>query len=80
MIVALPAHTHLFMFHAGCTPIEFEMYSLCFVLFFRISTPLSMHMFAWSKSQATLYIGLMLGGAGIVSIVVFVFIKILSKR
>ena len=58
--------------------LKFEIYSLCF--FFRISTPLSMHMFAWSKSQATLYIGLMLGGAGIVSIIVFVFIKILSKR
>ena len=69
---------HLLMFHAGCKPIiNRDIFTL---FFFRISTPLSMHMFAWSKSQATLYIGLMLGGAGIVSIIVFVFIKILSKR
>jgi len=39
-----------------------------------------MHMFAWTKKLATLYIGLMLGCAGIVSICVFVLIKILSKR
>ena len=39
-----------------------------------------MHMFAWTKKQATLYIGIILGCAGIVSIIVFVFIKILSRR
>jgi len=45
-----------------------------------IATPLTMHMFAWTKARATLYVGLMLGVCGIVSIGVFVLIKILSKR
>ncbi|XP_052795979.1 major facilitator superfamily domain-containing protein 8-like [Mya arenaria] len=51
-----------------------------FAVFETIATPLSMHMFAWTKAQATLYIGVILGCAGFVSIGVFVVIKILSKR
>lgn len=51
-----------------------------FAVFETIATPMSMHMFAWKKSEATLYIGIMLGVAGFVSIFVFAVIKMLSKK
>ncbi|KAL4229915.1 Major facilitator superfamily domain-containing protein 8 [Mactra antiquata] len=51
-----------------------------FAIFETIATPLCMHMFAWKKAEATLYVGIMLGGAGVVSIFVFAVIKLLSKR
>jgi hypothetical protein len=37
-------------------------------------------MYAWTKSNATLYNGIILGGGGVIAIVVFIGIKILSKR
>lgn len=52
----------------------------CFLYNFSISTPLTMHMYAWTKSNATLYNGIILGGGGVIAIVVFIGIKILSKR
>ena len=51
-----------------------------FAVFETISTPLTMHMYAWTKSNATLYNGIILGGGGVIAIVVFIGIKILSKR
>jgi hypothetical protein len=36
--------------------------------------------YAWTKSNATLYNGIILGGGGVIAIVVFIGIKILSKR
>ncbi|XP_053400186.1 major facilitator superfamily domain-containing protein 8-like [Mercenaria mercenaria] len=51
-----------------------------FAVFETIATPMSMHMFAWKKSEATLFIGLMLGVSGFISIFVFAVIKKLSTR
>ncbi|XP_053400185.1 major facilitator superfamily domain-containing protein 8-like isoform X2 [Mercenaria mercenaria] len=51
-----------------------------FAVFETIVTPLGMDMFAWKKAKATLYVGLMLGCAGVVAIVVFTVIKLLAKR
>ncbi|KAL3880090.1 hypothetical protein ACJMK2_032359, partial [Sinanodonta woodiana] len=51
-----------------------------FAVFETITTPLSMHMYAWTKKEATLYNGIMLGVAGIISIAVFTVIRLLSQR
>lgn len=51
-----------------------------FAVFETITTPLTMHMYAWTKSNATLYNGIILGSGGVIAIVVFIGIKILSKR
>uniref|UniRef100_A0A3Q4ML72 Major facilitator superfamily domain containing 8 n=1 Tax=Neolamprologus brichardi TaxID=32507 RepID=A0A3Q4ML72_NEOBR len=42
-----------------------------FVFFFRITTPLSMDMFAWTREEAVLYNGIILCCIGFVSILVF---------
>ncbi|XP_072351765.1 major facilitator superfamily domain-containing protein 8 isoform X1 [Scyliorhinus torazame] len=51
-----------------------------FAIFETIATPLTMDMYAWTGKQAVLYNGILLVGVGIESIVVFMLIKILSKR
>ncbi|XP_076117652.1 major facilitator superfamily domain-containing protein 8-like isoform X2 [Mytilus galloprovincialis] len=51
-----------------------------FAVFETIGTPLTMHMYAWTKENATLYNGIILGVGGLISIVVFILIRILSKR
>ncbi|XP_059139845.1 major facilitator superfamily domain-containing protein 8-like [Physella acuta] len=51
-----------------------------FTVFETIGTPLTMHMYAWSKSKATLYQGITLGVAGFLSIIVFLVAKTLTKR
>ncbi|KAK3600521.1 hypothetical protein CHS0354_028721 [Potamilus streckersoni] len=51
-----------------------------FAVFETITTPLSMHMFAWTKEKATLYNGIILGVAGIINIAVFGVIRLISQR
>ncbi|BFZ24552.1 hypothetical protein BsWGS_27591 [Bradybaena similaris] len=51
-----------------------------FTVFETIATPLTMDMYAWSKSKATLYQGFILGAAGVLSIIVFMLVKILAKK
>ncbi|XP_012943228.1 major facilitator superfamily domain-containing protein 8 [Aplysia californica] len=51
-----------------------------FTVFETIGTPLTMHMYAWSKSRATLYQGIILGVAGFCSIIVFIIVKMLAKK
>ncbi|RUS74354.1 hypothetical protein EGW08_017877, partial [Elysia chlorotica] len=51
-----------------------------FTVFETIGTPLTMHMYAWTKTEATLYQGIILGASAASSIVVFVIVKILVKR
>ncbi|KAG2465434.1 MFSD8 protein, partial [Polypterus senegalus] len=50
------------------------------ILILRISTPLSMDMYAWSRAQATFYNGIILASIGVESIFVFLAVKIVSKR
>lgn len=45
-----------------------------------MSTPLTIDMYAWSKSEATLYNGLILGGFGILGVVVVLMSKFLTKK
>lgn len=47
---------------------------------FRIGTPLTMDMYAWTRAHATLYNGIILAVGGVVAILVFIVIKILSKK
>ena len=47
---------------------------------FSIATPLAMDMWGWTKSQTSLYVGLMLGIAGFVAIGVFIVIKSLAAK
>ncbi|XP_078261440.1 major facilitator superfamily domain-containing protein 8 isoform X2 [Rhinoraja longicauda] len=51
-----------------------------FAIFETIATPLTMDMYAWTGNQAVLYNGLLMVGAGVESIAVFMAIKFLSKR
>ncbi|ESP02723.1 hypothetical protein LOTGIDRAFT_138023, partial [Lottia gigantea] len=51
-----------------------------FTVFETIGSPLLMDMYGWSKSQATLYQGIILVGAGCEAIVVSLFVKALAKR
>ncbi|XP_046368655.2 major facilitator superfamily domain-containing protein 8-like isoform X2 [Haliotis rufescens] len=51
-----------------------------FTIFETIATPLGMNMFAWSKKQSTLYVGVILASCGVEAIGVFVVLKILSRR
>ncbi|XP_069781353.1 major facilitator superfamily domain-containing protein 8 isoform X3 [Narcine bancroftii] len=50
------------------------------IAIFRIATPLTMDMYAWTGEEAVLYNGILLVGIGVESIVVFMTTKILSKR
>ncbi|XP_036407861.1 major facilitator superfamily domain-containing protein 8 [Megalops cyprinoides] len=51
-----------------------------FAVFETIATPLSMDMFAWTRRQAVLYNGIILACIGFESIVVFLVVKVVSKR
>lgn len=50
-----------------------------FAVFETIGTPLTMDMYAWTRAHATLYNGIILAVGGVVAILVFIVIKILSK-
>ncbi|XP_069129882.1 major facilitator superfamily domain-containing protein 8-like [Argopecten irradians] len=51
-----------------------------FTVFETIATPLTMDMFSWTKSQTTLYTGIILAVGGIVAILVFIVVKIIVKK
>ncbi|XP_013386256.1 major facilitator superfamily domain-containing protein 8 isoform X5 [Lingula anatina] len=51
-----------------------------FSIFETIATPLTMDEYAWTEEQASLYVGITLAVAGIIAIVVFILIKILSRK
>ena len=47
---------------------------------FSIASPLSIDMYAWSKTESTRNNGYILGGLGCMSVVVLIVTKILAKR
>uniref|UniRef100_A0A671TMV1 Major facilitator superfamily domain containing 8 n=1 Tax=Sparus aurata TaxID=8175 RepID=A0A671TMV1_SPAAU len=51
-----------------------------FAVFETIATPLSMDMFAWTRKEAVLYNGIIICCIGFESILVFVIVKVVSKR
>ncbi|XP_069600037.1 major facilitator superfamily domain-containing protein 8 isoform X1 [Ranitomeya imitator] len=51
-----------------------------FAIFETISTPLTMDMYAWTRTQAVFYNGIILAAIGVESVIVFIAVKILSKK
>ncbi|XP_044537160.1 major facilitator superfamily domain-containing protein 8 isoform X6 [Gracilinanus agilis] len=62
------------------TNILFFIILFIFALFETIATPLTMDMYAWTREQAVLYNGIILAALGVEAVIVFMGIKILSKR
>uniref|UniRef100_A0A5F8GWD8 Major facilitator superfamily domain containing 8 n=1 Tax=Monodelphis domestica TaxID=13616 RepID=A0A5F8GWD8_MONDO len=62
------------------TNILFFIILFIFALFETIATPLTMDMYAWTREQAVLYNGIILAALGVEAVMVFMGIKILSKR
>lgn len=63
----------------GCIGLFFVVF-LVFTVFETITTPLSMDEYAWTSVQATLYTGILFGVAAIISVVVFMIAKPLSRK
>ncbi|XP_069487203.1 major facilitator superfamily domain-containing protein 8 [Ambystoma mexicanum] len=51
-----------------------------FAIFETIATPLTMDMYAWTRTQAVFYNGIILAAMGVEAVIVFLAVKILSKR
>lgn len=49
-------------------------------VFLRIVTPLTMDMYAWTREQAVLYNGIILAVLGVESVIIFMGVKLLSKK
>jgi hypothetical protein len=49
-------------------------------LYFRLTSPLTTNMYGWSKSKATLYNGLILGGFGFLAVVAVLSSKMFAKK
>lgn len=60
--------------------ILFFLIMFIFAVFETIATPLSMHMFAWSRKEAVLYNGVILSCIGFESIAVFLLVKVVAQR
>ncbi|KAM9426201.1 major facilitator superfamily domain-containing protein 8 isoform 1-T3 [Pholidichthys leucotaenia] len=60
--------------------ILFFVVMFIFAVFETIGTPLSMDMFAWTRTQAVLYNGIILCCIGFESILVFLAVKVAAKR
>lgn len=62
------------------TNILFFVVLFIFALFETILTPLTMDMYAWTQEQAVLYDGIILAALGVEAVVVFMGVKLLSKK
>ncbi|ERE91810.1 major facilitator superfamily domain-containing protein 8 [Cricetulus griseus] len=62
------------------TNILFFVVLFIFALFETILTPLTMDMYAWTQEQAVLYDGVILAALGVEAVVVFMGVKLLSKK
>ncbi|XP_064637384.1 major facilitator superfamily domain-containing protein 8-like [Lineus longissimus] len=51
-----------------------------FTMFETIGTPFAMDMFTWTREQATLYCGIILAAGAVLSFIVFIFLKEITKR
>ncbi|XP_068798144.1 major facilitator superfamily domain-containing protein 8 isoform X2 [Struthio camelus] len=51
-----------------------------FAVFETIATPLTMDMYSWTRKEAVLYNGIILGVVGVESVIVFMVVKTLSKK
>ncbi|XP_075716577.1 major facilitator superfamily domain-containing protein 8 isoform X4 [Rhinoderma darwinii] len=58
----------------------FSITLFIFAIFETISTPLTMDMYAWTRTQAVFYNGIILAAIGVESVIVFITVKIISKK
>ncbi|XP_040822960.1 major facilitator superfamily domain-containing protein 8 isoform X6 [Ochotona curzoniae] len=83
-----PAHTDEMQFPQGsidqvavvATNVLFFVVLFIFALFETILTPLTMDMYAWTQEQAVFYDGIILAALGVEAVLVFMGVKILSKK
>ncbi|XP_027710358.1 major facilitator superfamily domain-containing protein 8 isoform X2 [Vombatus ursinus] len=62
------------------TNILFFIILFIFAIFETIATPLTMDMYAWTREQAVLYNGIILAALGVEAVIVFMGIRVLSKK
>ncbi|XP_049486010.1 major facilitator superfamily domain-containing protein 8 [Panthera uncia] len=62
------------------TNVLFFVVLFIFALFETIVTPLTMDMYAWTREQAVLYDGIILAALGVEAILIFMGVKLLSKK
>ncbi|XP_030047606.1 major facilitator superfamily domain-containing protein 8 [Microcaecilia unicolor] len=62
------------------TNILFFVILFAFAIFETIAAPLTMDMYAWTRTQAVFYNGIILAAVGVESVMVFLAVKILSKK
>ncbi|XP_037686554.1 major facilitator superfamily domain-containing protein 8 isoform X2 [Choloepus didactylus] len=62
------------------TNVLFFVVLFIFALFETIVTPLTMDMYAWTREQAVLYNGIILAALGVEAIIIFMGIKLLSRK
>nr|XP_020011775.1 major facilitator superfamily domain-containing protein 8 isoform X2 [Castor canadensis] len=62
------------------TNVLFFVVLFIFALFETILTPLTMDMYAWTQEQAVLYNGIILAALGVEAVLIFVGVKLLSKK
>uniref|UniRef100_A0A8C9JQQ0 Major facilitator superfamily domain containing 8 n=1 Tax=Panthera tigris altaica TaxID=74533 RepID=A0A8C9JQQ0_PANTA len=65
---------------ALATNVLFFVVLFIFALFETIVTPLTMDMYAWTREQAVLYDGIILAALGVEAILIFMGVKLLSKK
>ncbi|XP_059682830.1 major facilitator superfamily domain-containing protein 8 isoform X5 [Gavia stellata] len=68
--------------HVAVVAINFLFFVILFVfaVFETIATPLTMDMYSWTRKEAVFYNGIILSVVGIESVIVFMVVKMLSKR
>ncbi|NWI62465.1 MFSD8 protein, partial [Todus mexicanus] len=68
--------------HVAVVAINFLFFVILFVfaVFETIATPLTMDMYSWTRKQAVFYNGIILSVVGIESVIVFMVVKMLSKK
>lgn len=62
------------------TNILFFVILFVFAVFETIATPLTMDMYSWTRKEAVFYNGIILGAIGIESVIVFMVVKVVSKK
>ncbi|NWT42546.1 MFSD8 protein, partial [Chroicocephalus maculipennis] len=68
--------------HVAVVAINFLFFVILFVfaVFETIATPLTMDMYSWTRKEAVFYNGIILSVVGIESVIVFMVVKMLSKK
>ncbi|XP_065592526.1 major facilitator superfamily domain-containing protein 8 [Cyrtonyx montezumae] len=68
--------------HVAVVAVNFLFFVILFVfaVFETIATPLTMDMYSWTREKAVFYNGIILSAIGVESVIVFLVVKMLSKK